>query len=168
MRMTFLRSYCACLAVAAALLGSSGGARTQENSASVVADKIFARKILMDTIDTRMDSIDFMVTSNKPMDFASAVDDADTISAMLLAFPHLFPPETNQWKQDAKRDPARDTFASPELWVKFADFYRRAGEASRIALEASQAKKVEEFKTHFEALRAACDACHALYVKPGD
>ena len=66
---------------------------------------------------------------------------ADTISVMLLAFPHLFPPSTNQWQPNAKRDPARDTFASPDIWTNFADFYQQAAAASRLAFNASQAKR---------------------------
>ena len=36
------------------------------------------------------------------------------------------------------RDPALDTFASPELWTNFAEFYRRASDASKLAFEASR------------------------------
>jgi hypothetical protein len=39
---------------------------------------------------------------------------ADTISIMLMSFPHMFPAGTNQWKPGADRDPATDTYASPD------------------------------------------------------
>ena len=32
---------------------------------------------------------------------------SDTISVMLMAFPHLFPPASNQWKPDVARDPGQ-------------------------------------------------------------
>ena len=92
-----------------------------------IKDEIFARKILMDTIDDHMDEIDWMLTSGKPIDLPKTVEHADMISVMLLAFPHLFPPGTNQWQPGAERDPARDTFAAPDLWMNYADFYRQAG-----------------------------------------
>jgi cytochrome c556 len=142
-----------------------GTALSQDKAPSRDKDEIFARKILMDTIDRQMDAIDWMVTSNKPFDLAEAVERADTISAMLMAFRHLFPPETNQWHPGSKRNPARDSFASPDLWAHFADFYRQAGEASRIALNASRAKRKAELKKQFEMLRTACNSCHAAYVK---
>ena len=135
---------------------------------STVKDEIFARKVLMDTIDAHLDAIDWMVTSNKPFDLAEAVERADTISVMLMALPHLFPPQTNQWRPGVKRNPARDTFASPDLWKNFPDFYRRAAQASRIALDASRARSKAELAPRFQALRQACDSCHALYVKSGD
>jgi len=153
--------------VALGALLAAGVAFAQDRVVSTLAaDEIFARKIMMDTIDTHMDAIDWMVSSSKPFDLAEATDHADNISAMLLAFPHLFPPETNQWRPNVKLNPARDTFASPDLWTNYADFYRQAAEASKIALTASHAKTEAEFRPHFEALRSACNACHAAYVKP--
>ena len=84
---------------------------------------------------------------------------------MFMAFPHLFPPSSNQWKPGADRDPGTDTFASPDAWTKFSDFYQRATAASKIAYDMSRAEKVDALKTHARALRTACDACHALYLK---
>jgi cytochrome c556 len=158
-----------CVAALAALAAMFGGvAPADDRPPSAVKDEIFARKILMDTIDAHMDAIDWMVTSNKPFNLAEAIERAETISAMLMTFPHLFPPETNQWRPNVTRNPARDTFAAPDLWTNFADFYRRAGEASRLALDASRAKSKAELKPRFEALRNACNSCHALYVKAAD
>lgn len=122
----------------------------------------------MDSIDSHMDAIDWMVNSGKAIDLPRAVEHADTISIMLMAFPHLFPSSSNQWRPNAKRDPARDTFASPTLWANFADFYRQAAAASRIAFNASRAKREADFKTYMIALRSACDSCHAAYLKTGE
>ena len=153
----------------AALVGlccaMSGLAWAQSATPSNVKDTIFARKILMDTIDRHMDQLDWMLSSDKGIDLTRGVERADTISVMLLAFPHLFPASTNQWRADAVRDPARDTYASPAIWKNFADFYRRAAAASRIALDASHAKREANFRKHVTALRAACDSCHAIYLK---
>jgi hypothetical protein len=60
---------------------------------------------------------------------------------MLMTFPHLFPPATNQWKAGAERDPATDTLSSPDLCAKFPDFYQRASDVSKIAWSTSRAKR---------------------------
>jgi len=66
---------------------------------------------------------------------------------------------------DAKLDPGRDTFAAPEVWTKYADFYARAASASKIAYNASRAQGEAEFKKLVAELRVACDSCHGLYFK---
>src|ERR1700731_3018504 len=93
-------------------------------------DTIFARKILMGAIDMNMDEIETMLAPEGKLVLPDAQEHAEVISTMLMAFPHLFPPSTNQWKEGATLDPATDTFANPGLWSNFGDFYRRASEAS--------------------------------------
>ncbi len=61
--------------------------------------------------------------------------------------------------------PGRDTYAAPELWSNFADFYRQAAAASQVAFKASRAKGEAEFRKTIAGLRTACDSCHALYLK---
>jgi cytochrome c556 len=128
-------------------------------------ETIFARKILMGAIDMNMDEIETMLAPEGKLNLADAQEHAETISTMLLAFPHLFPPATNQWKAGAERDPATDTFASPELWTNFADFYQRATDASKIAWSASRAKRAADFRALMAQLRERCNACHALNLK---
>lgn len=128
-------------------------------------DTIFARKILMGAIDMNMDEIETMLAPEGKLDLAEGQEHAETISTMLMAFPHLFPPATNQWKAGAERDPATDTSASPELWRNFADFYARATDASKIAWSASRAKRAADFRGFIGQLRERCNACHALNLK---
>lgn len=128
-------------------------------------DTIFARKILMGAIDMNMDEIETMLAPEGKLELADAQEHAETISTMLMAFPHMFPPATNQWKQGADRDPATDTFASPEVWKNFADFYQRATEASKIAWNASRAKRAADFKSLIAQLRERCNSCHAVNMK---
>jgi cytochrome c556 len=128
-------------------------------------DTIFARKTLMGEIDMNMDEIETMLAPEGKLALADAQEHAEVISTLLMAFPHLFPPSTNQWKQGAERDPATDTFANPAIWSNFSDFYQRATEASKIAWNASRAKKSEEFRTQIKQLRVRCNACHALNLK---
>ena len=150
-------------AVLAGVLGMSLTASGQDQS--IAKDAIFARKILMDTISTNMDELETMTASDKGLDLVEGREHADIISVMLMAFPHLFLPGTNQWKPNVERDPGRDTYASPDLWTKYPDFYAQAANASKIAYKASRAKQESELKTFVAELRLACDSCHAVYLK---
>src|ERR1700680_691136 len=152
---------CAIAALAIAELSCPASAQDQP----AAKDTIFARKILMGAIDMNMDEIETMLAPEGKLVLSDAQEHAETISTMLMAFPHLFPPATNQWKAGAERDPATDTFASPELWKNFADFYARASEASKLAWSASRARRPDEFRTFIVQLRARCNGCHALNLK---
>src|SRR6202166_1989262 len=122
MRFHFEISAAVATAAAIALLVGmlSGPAPAQELPAS--KDTIFARKILMGAIDMNMDEIETMLAPEGKLDLNDAQEHAETISTMLMAFPHMFPVSTNQWKAGVERDPAYDTFAAPEVWTNFADF----------------------------------------------
>jgi cytochrome c556 len=137
----------------------------QDQSEAIVKDAIFARKILMNTIGTNMDELETMTSSNKPINLAEGHEHADNISVLLMAFPHLFGAATNQWKPNVERDPGRDTYASPDLFTHYADFYARAASASKTAFRASRAEKESEFRNYVAELRVACDSCHGLYLK---
>lgn len=155
-------------AVAAAVIGmltAAPFALGQEPDGPPPKDTIFARKILMGAIDMNMDAVETMLAPNGKLDATEAREHADTVSIMLMSFPHLFPAATNQWKPDADRDPATDTFASPDVWSNFADFYQRASAASKLAQQASNAKRLDEFRSLIEQLRAACNGCHEKYMK---
>jgi hypothetical protein len=121
----------------------------QEKGATPPKETIFARKVLMDSISTNMDELEANASSAK-VDLAEGRNHADIISVMLMAFPHLFPPGTNQWKPNVDRDPGSDTYAAPEIWTRFADFYKRTKDAAEIAYKAS---------------RAETDSCHGTYLK---
>jgi len=153
-----------CAGLAAGLLATSLIAMAQDQTAATAKDVIFARKTMMSSISDNMDQIEKMIATGK-IDLDDAHEHADTISVMFMAFPHLFPPGSNQWKPNADLDPATDTFASPDAWSKFSDFYQRAAGASKTAFDMSRAEKVDELKTRAKELRTACDACHALYLK---
>jgi cytochrome c556 len=128
-------------------------------------DTIFARKVVMGEIDMNMDEIETMLAPEGKLMLSDAQEHAEVISTLLMAFPHLFPPSTNQWKEGAERDPATDTFANPEIWSSFSDFYKQASEASKIAWNASRTKRPDEFRTQIKELRLRCNACHALNLK---
>lgn len=151
--------------VAALVLVAGCTALGQDKSAATPADAIFARKIMMDTIDNQMNELEAMLAAADKLDLAEARDHADVISVMLMGFPHLFPPGTNQWQPNVERDAGRDTYAAPELWKNFADFYERAGKASKVAYHASRVRQQSEFRMLIAELRGACNSCHASYLK---
>jgi len=92
-------------AIVLATVGVGHLASGQDRGMTVAKDAIFARKILMDTISTNMDELETMTTSDKGVNLAEGREHADMISVMLMAFPHLFPADTNQWKPNVERDP---------------------------------------------------------------
>jgi cytochrome c556 len=152
----------------AALLMGAGltvAASAQDQSAATPSDTIFARKTVMDAISEKMDALKAASIANRKIDLSAAHEQADVLSVLLLAFPHMFPVSTNQWKPNVEKDPAVDTYAAPELWAKFSDFYKRAGDASKIAYNASRAAGETELKAAVKELRGACDGCHAIYQK---
>ena len=151
------------LLFAAELQGDSI-AFAQDQSAATPKDVIFARKVLMSSIGENMDELEAIVASGK-IDVQHGAMHADLVSVMLLAFPHLFPSASNEWKPDIDKDAGSDTFAAPEIWTRFADFYQRAQDASKAAYNASRAANEEEFKKSVAELRAGCDGCHAIYLK---
>src|SRR5262249_45320286 len=119
-------------------------------------DTIFARKILMGSIEASMDAIEGMLAPDGKFDSGEAREHAEHIPVLLMSFPHLFPAATNRWRAGGDSDPARDTQAAPELWTAFADFYARAGAAAQTAFDASRAATLEEYKGKVKELRAAC------------
>jgi cytochrome c556 len=150
--------------LAAAVVGTSVTALGQDQSSASAKDIIFARKTLMATIANNMYPLDQMRETGK-YDLPKAQANADSISAMLMAFPYLFPATTNTWTDKAPRDPVVDTFASPTVWEAYTAFYKEAQAAAKIAFEASHAQNEVELRTKVRELRLACDTCHAAYQK---
>ena len=143
---------------------SSPVALGQDRGVTPAKETIFARKVLMDSISSNMDELEANASSVK-VDLAEGRNHADIVSVMLMAFPHLFPQNTNEWKPNVDRDPGSDTYAAPEIWARFADFYKRAGDAAQIAYKASRAETEQAFKDEVAQLRVACDSCHGVYLK---
>jgi cytochrome c556 len=154
----------AAAALAACSLGSASIAIGQDQG-SIAKDAIVARKTAMGALSDKMDIIEAAIATGKPINLDEGHANADTISVLLMAFPHLFPANTDEWKPNVDRDPATDTYASPEIWTKYADFYKQAAAASKAAFDASRAGDEAAFKASIAKLRAGCNACHAAYLK---
>ena len=150
----------ACLAVA--LTVASSVAFGQDANPAAPADVIFARKTLMNSVATNMYPIDEMLQTGK-IDLGTARVHMESISAMLMAFPNLFPPSTNLWYMNAKRDPATDTLADAAIWESRSFFYKDSMAASKYAFDASRAQNVTDFRKSATDLRLTCEGCHATY-----
>jgi cytochrome c556 len=127
-------------------------------------DVIQARKTLMSVIARNMYPLDEMIYTGK-INLPRGRAAADSISAMLQAFPFLFPRSTNTWTSGASADPARSTFADPHIWDQFDFFYKEVQAASKYALDASRAENETDFRKSVTQLRQTCDTCHAAFQK---
>jgi cytochrome c556 len=126
-------------------------------------DVINAREELMEEIEHVMQPIDTFEVE----DVANLNDlrlAANTVHVMLLAVPHLFPPPTNLYDPKAET-PA--TLALPAIWKDFATFYSLAGAAANAAeAMAENPGGKDQLRAAGRALRASCDACHSLFLRP--
>jgi len=136
-----------------------------QDGAALATDAIFARKLMMSGIEENMTEITKRLDSKTPLDLGATRFHADMISILMMGFPHLFPASTNQWKPEGEHDPATDTFAAPEIWTRYAEFYAQAAAASKAAYRASRAEQEAELRSAVAELRAACDGCHASFQK---
>ena len=126
-------------------------------------DVIAARGELMEGIEHLMQPIDtFQVVDTDDLNGLRLA--ANTVHVMLLAVPHLFPPTTDLYDEKAE---APATLALPAIWKDFDTFYRLAAAASKAAeTMADTPAGKQQLRAEGLALRASCDACHALYLRP--
>ena len=150
--------------VVAGMMGTGSTALGQDPSALAPADVIAARKTLMNAIARNMYPLDEMIYTGR-FNLPRGRNNADLISAMLQAFPLLFPPSTNTWIANAARDPAVDTFTDPKLWSEYPFFYKQAQAAAKYAYDASRAENETAFRKSIADLRLTCDTCHATFQK---
>jgi cytochrome c556 len=123
---------------------------------------IVARQALMAEIERLMRPIDGHAAGDAA-DAEEIRGAAESIAAMLLSVPHLFPPTTNLY------DPAGDagsTLALPAVWQDFAAFYALSSAAASAAAALADTPSPRDTAAGAARLRASCDACHALYLRP--
>jgi cytochrome c556 len=150
--------------VLGAIVGSASTALGQDQSVASPADVISVRKTLMSAIARNMYPLDEMIYTGK-INLPRGRNNADSISAMLQAFPLLFPPSTNTWTPNEKRDPASDTYADPHIWEQLDFFNKEIQAAAKYAYNASRAENEMEFRKSVTELRLTCDGCHATFQK---
>lgn len=125
-------------------------------------DVIAARQALMLELEQLMVPID-TYTVEPDTDPTLLPPAARTIATMLLAVPHLFPSTTNLYDPEEEM-PA--TIALPRIWEEFDTFYSMAAASSMAATTMAGTTGPEALRASSLALRATCDACHALYLRP--
>ncbi len=124
---------------------------------------IEARRLLMAEAERLMKPID-EYSIGLPGDAMRALRSAaTTLEPLLLALPHLFPPTTNLF-DPAAHDPP--TIALPTIWQRFAAFHTFAESAERAAAALVAADDGEPLRAASARMRAACDTCHAAFMKP--
>jgi cytochrome c556 len=123
---------------------------------------IEARRVLMIDVERQMIPID-RFTAGEPADLDALKAAATTMEAMLLAFPHLFPPTTNLYDPAVLEPPTR---ALPEIWRNFDAFRTLAEAGESAAATMAAADGAEALRTAGRNLRANCDACHAQFARP--
>jgi cytochrome c556 len=123
---------------------------------------IAARQELMEHIEELMEPIDTIQVKDTN-DLATLRLNGEVITAMLLALPHLFPPTTNLYDPKVQQP---QTLALPPIWKNFDSFYSLATAAAKSATELAEAEGKPAVKKASLRLRASCDACHALYLRP--
>jgi cytochrome c556 len=150
---------CALTAAPASAQSPSGAGWTGVSSPE---DVIAARQALMAELGRLMRPIDALVAA-QPSDGAAARDAATALRPLLLALPHLFPPTTNLYDEKTEQP---KTLALPAIWQEFAAFYALAGHTSAVATKMAALTDAQALRAAGTELRAACDACHAPYLRP--
>lgn len=125
-------------------------------------ETIEARRVLMLEAGRQIAPID-LYTIGTPADPAAIRAAAVTIESLLLALPHLFPPNTNLFDPTTREPP---TTALPAVWENFAAFQAMNVTAEEAAAALAVAEGEESIKEAARNLRAACDACHQAFTKP--
>ncbi|HXC57843.1 MAG TPA: cytochrome c [Steroidobacteraceae bacterium] len=124
---------------------------------------IRARGELMSHMELLMQPIDTITIQTTPVRNVEQLhQNAEMVSAMLTALPHLFPPTTNLYDPKSTTPP---TIALPAIWTSFDSFYAMAQAAAHAAKEFTTVQGDKPLRTASLRLRASCDACHALYLR---
>jgi cytochrome c556 len=123
---------------------------------------IEAREALMVEMERIMRPLDsYTIGEPAPPDELRSI--AQTVSQMMLAIPHLFPPTTNLYDPNV---PIPKTLALPAIWKNWDAFEKMAEASHEQAEEITKMTTPEELKAGALALRATCDACHAVNLRP--
>jgi cytochrome c556 len=123
---------------------------------------IEARRVLMIEAERLIMPIDAF-TIGAPADPDVLRENARAIEAMLLSLPHLFPPTTNRYDPTVLESA---TVALPAIWQNFDAFLAQAEAAEMAAAALLATADDDSLRVAAMRLRAACDACHAAYMKP--
>jgi len=128
-------------------------------------ETIAARRALMMGIDALMYEIEAAVPADlDELELYTLQQHYLAIGGMLLAFPNLFPADTNL-PEPAVAEGGHATVALPFVWESFQAFHNLAHQAADVALGASMAASAADLATTAADLRAVCDACHSQFME---
>ncbi len=130
-------------------------------ASTVPAGIIHARFKLMEQMDQLMVPID-TIQSEPVKNPGQLRANAKAIAAMLLAVPHLFPPDTDLYDPQVT---APATLALPNVWKNFDTFRQLAAATARAADEMGLAEGDAALRAAGGKLRAGCTACHTLFLR---
>jgi len=132
-------------------------------SAFAPANTVAARQGLKIQVADMRAGIEAAVANGDSESFESLAADFATIAAIVEAFPHLFPADTNP---DAITAAGLDvsTDASPAIWDDFAAFAAMAKSVAATARAASEAPDFESLAAASTGVWAACTSCHDAYL----
>jgi hypothetical protein len=147
--------------VMAAATGHAQDAVTGRTGATHPADLVTARQLLMSAVEAEMMVIDGAVIDGTGR-LESLTARAYAINILLLAFSHLFAPETAPGAM--RKEEGIQIRANALVWHEFTDFYDRVQASAAIAFDASQAPDLGAFRTAGRTLRETCDSCHARFM----
>jgi hypothetical protein len=153
------------LGVALSLCAGAPIALAQDGAIPPAKDTIFARKIVMGTIDMNMDEVETMLAPGGKPDPVEAREHLDIISVLLMAFPHLFPAASNQGRKAPIATPRSIPSPRPSSGAALAtSTSARPPHRSSPSRPAAPRERATS-KTLVADLRTACNACHASYLK---
>jgi len=127
-----------------------------------VDDLMLARQTLMVEVEKYMRPIDSF-SFGEPGDIVELQQAAASVGQLMLSVPHMFPPTTNLYDPEAETP---STLALPAIWEDFDTFYALAMQTSEAARDMSVMADLDAFRQAGNELRAMCDACHAVYMRP--
>jgi cytochrome c556 len=163
-----MRVYIAALALAAATTGAVLAADPAPTAGpgwtglTEPEELIEAREALMVEMERIMRPLD-SYTIGEPADPDELRSIAQTVSQMMLAIPHLFPPTTNLYDPKAAEP---KTLALPPIWKNWDAFEKLAVATHEKAEDVAKMRTPAELRQGALGLRATCDACHAGFLRP--
>lgn len=115
-----------------------------------------ARSAIMGQLDLLVASVEEKINAGGDLDPARY--EMEYAAAMVASIPWLFPEPSEGEPQDEFSN------AAPEIWMEFEAFVALNENARTLAEAVAFSDSPEDFREGFEALEAACAACHDKYV----
>lgn len=148
---------------------SAGAAAEPGDAVSIVQEEhgdipepdiVYGRQVLMTALLNLMLPID-RAAAGDSFDLGDARRRAESISAILVAFPFMFPEGAGP---EETRDNDWPSIALPAVWEENEAFHEKAEEVSEIAFDLVAITDEAAFRAKARELRQGCDSCHASFM----